>query len=257
MRGVYASGIQAEMKLKDIMKKVVLSVLLVAVMATFSPVYGSVGNEMISTFNGGEKATIVLVGEGTATIDWGDGSKEETYNLEGEEDSCSWEYSQTSPRTIKITGENITELYCSEIELANLDVSHCPALRILKCNDNQLTSLDITKNTMLIELNCTNNQLTSLDVSNNIALAELFCGRNQLTNLDASKNTAMTEYLSVYANQFSTEALNALFNALPHGNDGTIFIMDNPGTNTCDPSIATDKGWNVVMEDDEIEWIEE
>jgi Leucine-rich repeat (LRR) protein len=219
-------------------------------MTTFFSAYGSDSNEMTFAFKGGETVTIELVGYGTATIDWGDGSKKKTYELKEERNSYSWKYSQTSPRTIKITGKNITELYCSEIGLTNLDVSRSPALRILKCNDNQLTSLDVSKNFALVELNCTNNQLTSLDVSNNLVMAELFCGRNQLTNLDVSKNTALTKYLSVYRNQLSTESLNDLFIALPYGNCGTIFMMGNPGTNTCNQSIAKEKGWRVVDSDE-------
>ena len=236
-----------------------MNVLLGAVMVISFPAYGSGGNKMTFAFKGGDTVTIELVGYGTATIDFGDGFEGKTYSLKEEENSYSWEYSQTYPRTIKIIGENITELYCSEIGLTNLDISRSPALKILKCNDNQLTSLDVTKNTMLIELNCTNNQLTSLNVNNNLVLAELFCGRNLLTSLDVTKNIAMTEYLSVYANQLSTEALNVLFSALPYGNNGTIFIMDNPGTNTCDQSIATGKEWIVKDSDDdeEIEWGED
>ena len=229
------------------MKRVILNVLLGAVMIIFFSAYGS-GNEMTSIFKGREVVTIDLVGHGMVTIDWGNGSKEKTYRLEEGNNSYSWKYAQTLSRTIKIIGENITELYCSEIGLTNLDISRSPALTILKCYGNQLTNLDVTKNTMLVELNCTNNQLTNLDISNNLVLEELFCGKNKLTSLDVTKNIVLTKYLSVYKNQLSTEALNALFGALSNEDSGTIFIRDNPGTNTCDQSIATKKKWIVNVE---------
>jgi hypothetical protein len=88
-------------------------------------------------------------------------------------------------------------------------------------------------------------QLTSLDVSRNTTLTQLWCSSNQLTSLDVSKNTALT-YLDCRSNQLTNSALNALFETL-HSNPGykTIYIQDNPGTNNCDQSIATNKEWTV------------
>jgi hypothetical protein len=74
----------------------------------------------------------------------------------------------------------------------------------------------------------------------------LRCDGNRLTSLDVSKNTALTE-LACQDNQFSSKSLNALFRTL-HSNAGSkdgIGIQNNPGTNDCDRSIATNKGWRV------------
>jgi hypothetical protein len=60
-------------------------------------------------------------------------------------------------------------------------------------------------------------------VSRNKALILLGCGNNQLTE----------------------EALNALLSGLPHPPDGLIYIEDNPGSSTCNRSIATEKGWSL------------
>jgi Leucine-rich repeat (LRR) protein len=151
-----------------------------------------------------------------------------------------------------------------------LDVSRNTALTWLSCNNNKLTALDVSKNTALTWLSCSNNQLTALDVSPNPDLENLSCSGNQLTTLDVSRNTALKE-LSCYNNQLTTDALNASFLGLPardiiyrealysdtistdlsmeddpediNINSGPLYIEDNPGSNTCNRSIATEKGW--------------
>ena len=113
--------------------------------------------------------------------------------------------------------------------LVGSDVSRNTALKELWCSYNSLTSLDVSKNTELEVLSFSgsangNQRIASLNVSNNTKLRSIFCG----------------------GNQFSVSALNALFETL-HSNSGykTIYIRDNPGTNGCNQSIATAKGWVV------------
>ncbi len=79
-------------------------------------------------------------------------------------------------------------------------------------------------------LGCEDNNLTSLDVSGCTALTFLVCSRNNLTS----------------------SALNQIFRNLPQGktvdngySQSRILIYDNPGTETCDKSIAENKGWEV------------
>jgi len=68
--------------------------------------------------------------------------------------------------------------------------------------------------------------------------------------LDVSKNTKLI-YLVCDSNQFTAEALNALFVTL-HGNPPvsgdtkTIYIGNNLGTAACNRSTATNKGWTVI-----------
>lgn len=138
--------------------------------------------------------------------------------------------------------------------LTSLDVSRNTALTELDCNYDNLTSLDVSKNTALEELYCSSNNLTSLDVSKNTALTELYCDGNNLTSLDVSKNTALT-WLNCRDNKLTSSALNQIFRDLPQGKTWTeghgyteqssIFISRNPGTDTCDKSIAENKGWEV------------
>ena len=166
----------------------------------------------------------------------------------------------------------LTELGCWSNKLTSLDVSGCTALTELDCSYNNLTSLDISKNTALTELDCSYNNLTSLNVSGCTALTELDCSYNNLTLLDVSKNTALTELdcrhnnltllnvsgctalteLECRNNNLTSSALNQIFRDLPQGKTGDdgysqsrIFIYDNPGRETCDKSIAKNKGWDV------------
>ena len=138
----------------------------------------------------------------------------------------------------------LTWLECSGNNLTSLDVSKNTELTELKCWGNNLTSLDVSKNTALIWLDCESNNLTSLDVSKNTALILLDCGYNNLTSLDVSKNTALT-HLDCGDNNLTSSALNQIFRDLPQVTSQTIYIRNNPGTETCDKSIAENKGWDV------------
>ena len=142
-------------------------------------------------------ASIYLQGTGTAVIDWGDGKKDVINFTQGYNNH---QYADSAPRTITITGNDITVFYCSSNvsrspgnRVISLDVGNNIALTNLGCSDNLLTSLDVSKNTALISLGCVNNQLTSLDMSKNTALTNLSCYNNQLDFLDVSNNTALTK----------------------------------------------------------------
>jgi len=141
----------------------------------------------------------------------------------------------------------LTILGCESNQLTNLDVSKNIELNSLFCGNNLLTSLNVSKNAKLAGLACNDNQLTSLDVSKNAILEGLGCNDNQLTSLDVSKNTALRN-LSCIGNQLTTATLNAFFNTLHSNNFPSKFIeiRNNPGTETCDRSIAESKGWMVL-----------
>ena len=182
----------------------------------------------VETFNEGE----------IITIDWGDGNVEEFKSIriyedwdeDGEDeihyvlstDDIEHEYSNKNPHIVTIKGN----------------------IKGLSCSRNNLTSLDVSKNTALILLDCYYNNLTSLNVSGCTALTDLSCSSNDLTSLDVSKNTKLTELDCGY-NNLTSAALNQIFRDLPQVTSGTISIYGNPGTETCDKSIAKNKGWNV------------
>ena len=82
----------------------------------------------------------------------------------------------------------LTDLFCSDNNLTELDVSENPELKRLICYNNSLTSLNLNKNTKLESLNCNNNKLTVLDLRENKSLSWLRCKNNCLTSLDLRNN---------------------------------------------------------------------
>ncbi|MCL2511288.1 MAG: hypothetical protein FWF09_04480 [Bacteroidales bacterium] len=212
-----------------------------------------------------------LNGEGTAVIDWGDGSPVESVEIRNIslKQNAQHTYAQASEYTIRVTGENIKDFLCDKLAISNLvvnvptleklicrgseitslDMSNCPQLRILVLEYNEkLNSLNISKNSELSTMECCGSkQITGLDLSKNPALGYFKCWGNKITSLDLSKNTKLVEaYCGI--NEMSADALNALLKSL-HDNDVNakkiISIADNPGTDDCDKSIAENKGWIV------------
>jgi hypothetical protein len=177
---------------------------------------------------------IVLIGEGTVTIDWGDGSHVETHEIKshgGDNDDYTDKtyrhiYSGTSTHTITITGGNLTFMECVGLGLENLDVSRYPQLEVLNCYYNGLTSLDVSKNTKIRSLGCGSNRLTNLNIGNNAELYFLDCGGNLL----------------------SANALNDIFKSLNNSDliEKTLIIDNNPGTADCQINFAEVRGWKIV-----------
>lgn len=122
----------------------------------------------------------------------------------------------------------LSELDCSHNYLSKLDVSHCPRLLTLGCTDNQLNAISID-NPLLQTVDCSNNRLVSIDVSSS---------SDRLSKLVTSNN------------RLFTRALNSLFGSLRkiRQNDVSIVVIgNNPGCSSCNPAIATNKGWQVSM----------
>ena len=167
---------------------------------------------VLTVSESGPNVKFGLAGSGDARIDWGDG-KSDAVTLGAELQDISHDYPDDSAyHTITIVGTEVTGLDCQM------------------------------------------NNLTSLDVSENTALEELECADNKLTSLDVSRNT-MLELLDCSANQFSVEALNDMFAGLRDGTkeerdesvsdvvEQDLFVVDNPGTEGCDETLAVEKGW--------------
>jgi len=85
-------------------------------------------------------------------------------------------------------------------------------------------------------------------------LRQLMFSNTQLTNLVLSENHNDLIHLLITSSQFTAEALDVLFHALPFYDEsslgstsfkGYIHIGDNPGTDSCNASIAEEKGWIV------------
>ena len=208
-----------------------------------------IGIITMTTAKSGE-ATIRMAGSGTFTVDWDDGSAIETHTLQTYASGWNFSpeylyvhnYSGADSKTITIIGEEITLFECNFNQFTSLDVSKNTALTYLDCSNNLLDNLDVRKNTALTSLNFHSNLLSNIDLSKNISLTHLGCSNNKLIGIDVSKNTALF-HLYCRKNQLTTSALNALFETLPLKGIGYINIEENPGSESCDPSIATNKGW--------------
>ena len=85
----------------------------------------------------------------------------------------------------------LTDLFCDNNPLTELDVSACTALTRLACQTSELVSLNVSGCTMLEYMSVVINNLTELDVSDCTALEQLVCHSNQLTTLDVSACTAL------------------------------------------------------------------
>ncbi|MDR0794882.1 MAG: hypothetical protein LBE79_02330 [Tannerella sp.] len=101
-----------------------------------------------------------LQGTGTATIDWKDGSENETAEI-SEYTGFMREYPDTELRTMTISGKHITEFGCIWAGITELDVSKVTTLTTLSLKVNQLTSLDLSKNTVLAYIDIKANQFTA------------------------------------------------------------------------------------------------
>jgi len=71
---------------------------------------------------------------------------------------------------------------------------------------------------------------------------------NKLSSLSIGNNQELVD-IDVSINNISAQELNNIFQMLPIFSDffsfAKIYIGGNPGTDSCDVSIATEKNWNV------------
>jgi hypothetical protein len=115
------------------------------------------GNQITMT---GLVEQLEIAGTGTMTIDWGDGTKIETYTLSNNASTYSHYYGYGSGNySITISG-NVTHIVC----------------------DGYITYIDVSKNIVLTHLEILGN-FGNLDVGKNTALAYLDCSGNNLRNL--------------------------------------------------------------------------
>jgi len=165
----------------------------------------TVPNQMTMTSTAQGEVNLLVGGYSDVVIDWGDGSDNEIIAL------SDGRY-EKCPHTFADATARVVKITGEKINF-------------LRCMDMELSTLDVSQITSLEELSCGSNNLTALNLSANTALTTVYCDWNKL----------------------SAEALNDLFKTL-HQNtiaEKKISIERNPGTDACNTSIATDKGWEV------------
>lgn len=175
-----------------------------SIVFTWSIIPSSIPSTIGLTATGGEDFT----------VDWGDGTGNDTYTGTQSIVSPLHTYSNAGDYTVTITGSSgcsftwmnversgiktldisntsLHTLFSEACGLTSLILGDITTLTYLDCNNNQLTSLDVSNNTGLTHLYCRNNQLTSLNTSNNPALKTLRCSANQLATLNVSNSPAL------------------------------------------------------------------
>ena len=199
---------------------------IVVLAVTFVACVGGGANITMVTEN--ENISFYMAGSGNVTIDWGDENVANSMLYE-ERSEFSHNYSIESSYIIKITGENITYLNCSNNGLTGLDVSKNSGLRELNCGSNQLIELDVSSNTALTHLEFGANRITNIDISKNTGLTYVSYWNNQFTSLDVSKNTALTELRCANNKLISLDVSNniALTELRCHNNQLTSLNVSN------------------------------
>ena len=97
---------------------------------------------------------------------------------------------------------SLTNLYISNNQLTNINLSQNTKLKKLNIGNNKLTSLDISSNTLLETLDCQKNTIANLNLSNNSNLISLNASNNQITSLDLSQNIQLLD-LNIGYNKLS------------------------------------------------------
>ena len=192
------------------------------------------------------KVRIALIGTRDASIDWGDGNKQD-FMLSATPVVVEHAYASVRDTCeVKITGTNITAISCNNNRLISLDVSQSPYLEFLNCESNKIPRLTLTENTALVYLYCSKNEIMSLNLYKNTLLLALTCAENYLSALDLTKNTEL-QTINCESNHFGETALNEMFNTLhrnpPMNNYKELWIDKNLGTQGCDRIVAQGKGW--------------
>lgn len=156
-----------------------------------------------------------------------------------------------------------------------LESLKCPtSLKAIALTNNPLLTEEVVKLSRYKELNSfylSTSDWTSVNLSPNKKLESLILTYNDIEDLDISLHSNL-EYLILndmllssivlpengfpnllYAelnnNKLDANTLNAIFKALPtktdNPNEQVIYVRTNPGSESCDTKIATDKGWKV------------
>jgi len=172
----------------------------------------------------------------------------------------------------------LTYINCYDTSLDFLDVNHLTNLDYLKIGGDNFTGFDVQlpslttfqiKSPLISEINlsslsglnvfaCTySSGITSIDLSACTgALRAVYITNCPYFNDTISGIDNLNVYspyskeVSVKTNNLSAANLNAIMTDLPAtggvGNVHYFWYGGNPGTATCDPTIATNKGWNAL-----------
>jgi hypothetical protein len=146
---------------------------------------------------------------------------------------------------------SLVELDLSGNQFTTFSGTGLPSLSFLFLSFNQLESFSVTDLPLLEVLQLSGNQLTSFSGAGLDSLVSLNLSENQLTSIDGAGMELSFYHHHALAgsdfkyNNLSASALNAFFTSLGNAS-GVLEVAYNPGSATCDPTIATAKGYTVI-----------
>jgi hypothetical protein len=143
--------------------------------------------------------------------------------------------------------------------LVTADLSNMTGLDSIDLSDNPSLSSLIVNSALLRTVFLSNSPITTLDLSSSTTYNAIYAANCNLTSITIANGTTHESGLAaIYyfsTNNLSADTINALFTALGEGipvfkkKKGLVpplvVVDNNPGSATCDPSIATAKGWAV------------
>jgi len=146
--------------------------------------------------------------------------------------------------------------------LTNVDLSPVRPDSVQIANNSSLSAITFASaisSANLGSVDISSNNLSAIDLSNLINLYSLNLYNNQLTSIimpaGFTSLAGTVGTISIYGNELNAAALNNFFTNLGtyagrydvYGVGGTILYGGNPGTATCNPSIASAKGWQPIL----------
>lgn len=174
-------------------------------------------------------------------------------------------------KSLKLTKcDKLQRLFCKNQPITELDLSGCPLLIELVCGYtggtqtlsditklSELRFLSINGATNIVDFNFSANDslqtvsfsqanLTQLHLDSLKILASVVIdGCSSFQYLSLSNNNNLVELSLTNNTSLDSDALNEIFRELPQAKNAncTITLGGNKGDNSCDRSIALDKGW--------------
>lgn len=213
-----------------------------------------VGSNTIDlTAGGGSEGIVSLALKGEKIyIDWGDGKVTKAKSPD-ELSVYQHKYDKEYSWQIRIWSEEITsfiidgKVYTMDVDY--LGFGHCPKLETLHVSSvdylDGLGDRDFPELTAICAYNIRKTPFIDFRGAPNLEV--LYCYDNPaLMTLYVNGNPKLKK-LVVYNNRFGVWDMNRMFLGLPQGTpDCEVFCYGNPGSATCNTSIAEDKGWSVT-----------
>ena len=222
--------------------------------------------EVSSTVSTQTKTCVMEFGS-DVQVDWGDGQVE-TFAKALSGETLTHVYAGVKDYSCRVLGTGIVYFKADSKRLKAIDPSKAPNLTYLSCSSNQITALNVVNNKALVSLYCSGNELTSLVLDSCKSLQTITCSDNKLTSLNVSKlpvlkkltthtnpltllsvhSTGSLNYLSCSNCNLQAETLDSLFAKLPILTEvptsKNLYVLNNPGSNYCNVSVANTKKWN-------------